>query len=130
MYVQQRAIATEMPITASEQHTQVQSHRVLLAILFIMGITLMLSLYVYQAAATYAVQQHIQEKNRQYAREQRMLAQRLQEYAIIQSMDEVVHRARAAGYGPPTPSQIKYVFESTGPTPAGSATAPIASAQP
>ncbi len=129
MYVQHQAIATDSPIAASRQHTRVQYHRALMAILFIMGITLMFSLYVYQAAATYTVEQQIEEKSRQYAREQRVLAQRLQEYAMAQSMDEVVHRAQAAGYGPPTPSQIHYVFESMEPAPVA-ATAPIASAQP
>ncbi len=129
MYVQQHAIATEAPISASQQRTRVQAHRAMLAILFIMGLTLMFSLYVYQAAATYTVEQHIQAKTRQYAREQRLLAQRLQEYAMAQSMDEVVHRARAAGYGPPKPSQIKYVFEE-GTAAVAATTAPIASIQP
>ncbi len=91
------------------QESRVSLYRALLAIAMIVGLTLLLGLYVYQASLSYQVQYRIAAENQAYAREQRLLILSLTDYAAAQSMDAMVQRARAAGYGPPRPGQIRYV---------------------
>ncbi len=108
MVIQHNAISPEaQPLAA--QYAGIRFHRALLTLLVIAGITILLSLYVYQASVHHQLQLDILRTEQDYAREQRLLTLKLQQYAEAQSMEEVVQRARAAGYRPPTSSQIRYV---------------------
>jgi len=113
MVFQQNAIASKTRTTAAPK-ARVQLHRSVLAILLIAGITLLLSLYVYQASVNYTIQYRIEEKKLEYAREQRLLATKLQMLGESQSINAMVTRAKTSGYGPPEPSQIRFVWEDTG----------------
>ncbi len=113
MVFQQNAISSKTTAAAAPQ-ARIQFHRAILAVLLIAGITALLSLYVYQASVNYTVRMRIEEKKLEYAREQRLLAPKLQLLGESQSIATMVERARAAGYGPPKPSQIRYVREDTG----------------
>jgi hypothetical protein len=116
MVIQQNAISTEIRSAKEASYVRLHFHRTLLVVLLIAGITLLLSLQVYQAAVKYDIQTSIEEEQQIYAREQRLLAIKLISYAESQSIHEMARRAEAAGYGPPKPSQIRYVWEETGDT--------------
>ena len=108
MVVQHNAISPEaQPLAA--HYAGIRFHRALLALLVIAGVTILLGLYVYQASVRYQLQLDIRRTEQEYAREQRLLTMKLQQYAEAQSMEEIVQRARAAGYRPPTTAQIRYV---------------------
>ena len=113
MVFQQNAISSEAPAST---RTRIHFHRTMLAVLLIAGITLLLSLYVYQASVNYSAQMQIQRKKQEYAQEQRLLAAKLQTYGAAQSIEKMAQRAKAAGYAPPKPSQIRYVLKDTGKT--------------
>jgi hypothetical protein len=108
-------------ITSHTQPVEVHKARIrhrdtLIAIMLILGVTLMLSLYVYQASVLYATRLSIESARQDYARQERLNAESLAFYAQTQSMEAMVRRARASGYGPPQASQIKYVrFDDGGP---------------
>ncbi len=111
--IQQNVITSNtQPI---ERHkARVRTHNALILILLILGATIMLSLYVYQTSALYAAQLEIRVKQQDYARQERLNAESLAFYAQTQSMEAMVRRARASGYGPPAPDQIKYVRYNNG----------------
>ena len=113
MVIQQNAITSEASTSVASQ-TRIQFHRAALIILLIVGITILLSLYVYQASVNYTVQMRIEGKKQEYAREQRVLATKLQLLGESQSIEAMVSRAKAAGYQPPQPSQIRYVRKDGG----------------
>jgi hypothetical protein len=106
--IQQNAITSGSHSIEARQ-ARSRNYNTLLAILLILGVTLMLSLYVYQTSALYATQLAIQAKQHEYARHQRLNAEALILLAQTESMEAMVRRARASGYGPPGPDQIKYV---------------------
>ena len=107
--IQQNIITSSAhPIEARK--TKSRNSNTILAVLLILGITLMLSLYVYQASVIYTTQLAIQAKEQEYARHERLNAEALTMLARTQSMDEMVRRAQASGYGPPKANQIKYVY--------------------
>ncbi|HHB91381.1 MAG TPA: hypothetical protein ENK60_08760 [Anaerolineae bacterium] len=110
MVFQQNAIASESRTAAAPQ-ARIQFHRAVLVVLLMMGITILLSLYVYQASVNYTVELRIEQKKVEYAREQRLLAAKLQLLGESQNITTMVARARAAGYGPPEMTQIRYVRE-------------------
>ena len=116
MVIQQNAIATEMHAAKHATYARLHFHRVMLVIMLIAGITLLMSLYVYQAAIKYDIQSSIEEERMAYAKEQRLLSTKLLSYAKSQSIQEMARRAQAAGYGPPKSSQLRYVWEGTGDT--------------
>ncbi len=106
--IQQNVITSNtQPIEAHK--ARIRTHNTLIIILLILGATLMLSLYVYQASVLYATQLQIKHKQQEYARQERLNAESLAFYAQTQSMEEMVRRAHASGYGPPKTNQIKYV---------------------
>jgi hypothetical protein len=106
--IQQNIITSNtQPIEAHK--ARIRTHNTLIFILLILGATLMLSLYVYQASVLYATQLEIQNRQQEYARQERLNAESLAFYAQTQSMEAMVRRARASGYGPPKANQIKYV---------------------
>ncbi len=106
----QQNVITSSAQAIEARKTKSRNNSVILALLLILGITLLLSLYVYQASVLYTTQLAIQAKGQEYARHERLNAEALTMLARTQSMDEMVRRARASGYGPPKPSQIKYVY--------------------
>jgi len=107
--IQQNIITSSAhAIEAPKTHSRNSS--ALLAALLILGVTLMLSLYVYQASVIYTTQLAIQVREQEYARRERLNAEALTLLARTQSMNEMVRRARTSGYGPPKASQIKYVY--------------------
>ena len=106
--IQQNAI-TSPSQTLTARQARIRSYNTILTILLILGITLILSLYLYQISAIYATQLTIQDKQLEYARHQRLNAEALVLLAQTQSMESMVRRARGAGYGPPQADQIRYV---------------------
>ncbi|HID34036.1 MAG TPA: hypothetical protein EYP25_05595 [Anaerolineae bacterium] len=112
MLFQQNVISSEAPAKAIQ--TRIRFHRAILVMLMIAGITLLLSLYVYQVSVNYAIRMQIEAKKLEYAREQRLLAAKLQMLGETNNIEAMVRRARASGYGPPSPSQIRYVREDDG----------------
>ena len=106
--IQQNVITSStQPIEAHK--ARIRTHNTLITILLILGATLMLSLYVYQASVLYATQLEIKNSQQDYARQERLNAESLAFYAQTQSMEAMVRRARASGYAPPRSNQIKYV---------------------
>lgn len=106
--IQHNAITSQVkPVEIHRTRIQVQN--TLLIIAFIVGMTLLFSLYVYQASIVYTTQQQLIAQQQAYARNQRLNNEALVLYAQTQSMSEMVRRARASGYGPAQASQIKYV---------------------
>ena len=113
MMIQQNAIAsTARPAEAHK--TRIKNTNTLLAVLVILGATVMFSLYVYQASILFTTQTQIQKKQMEYARQERLNAEALVLLARTQSMDTMVRRAQNSGYAPPEASQIKYVFMRNG----------------
>jgi len=108
MMIQQNVITSNAhPITAGQ--TRIRIHRTLVIMMLIMSLTLMFSLYVYQASVIYNAQLTLEAQKETYASHERLNASALVLYAQTQSMDEMIRRAQASGYGPPKASQIKYV---------------------
>ncbi len=106
--IQQNAItSSSQPIEAHQ--ARIRNYNTFFMILLIVGITLILSLYVYQASALYATQLAIEASHQEYARHQRLNAEALILLSQTQSMEAMVRRAQASGYGPPKADQIKYV---------------------
>ena len=106
--IQQNIITSgAQPIEAHK--TNIRSSNTLFAVMLILGVTLLLSLYVYQTSVIYTTQLEIQAKEQEYARQERLNAEALAYLARTQSMEEMVRRARASGYGPPKANQITYV---------------------
>ncbi len=106
--IQQNIIAsTSQPIEIHK--ARIRSHNTILSIIVILGITLILSLYVYQASALYMTRLAIHSSEQDYARQQRLNAESLILLARTQSMETMIHRAQSSGYGPPKADQIKYV---------------------
>ena len=113
MMIQQNAIAsTARPAEAHQ--ARIKNTNTLLAVLVILGATVMFSLYVYQASILFTTQAKIQAKQQEYARQERLNAEALVLLARTQSMDTMVRRAQNSGYAPPQTSQIKYVFMRNG----------------
>jgi len=111
--IQQNAIAsTAKP--AESHKAKIKNTNTLLAVLLILGATVMFSLYVYQASVLFATQMQIQNKQLEYARQERLNAEALVLLSQSQSMDAMVRRAQASGYGPPKADQIKYVYIQNG----------------
>ncbi len=130
MVVRTTHLTAEGPILRA-QESRASLYRALLAIAMIVGLTLLLGLYVYQASLNYQIQHRIAAETRAYAREQRLLVLSLTEYAAAQSMDAMVQRAQAAGYGPPRPGQIRYVrLQSPGGSRVAESPSLISAAQP
>jgi len=106
--IQQNVItSTTQPIESHK--ARIRAHNTIFAIIVILGITLILSLYVYQASALYAVNLSIKHSEYEYARQQRLNAEALTMLAQTQSMETMVERVKSAGYTQPTAEQIKYV---------------------
>jgi len=106
--IQQNVITSNaQPITAGQ--TRVRIHSALIVIMLIISLTLMFSLYVYQASEIYNAQLALEAQKQDYASHERLNANALALYAQTQSMDEMIRRAQASGYGPPKAGQIKYV---------------------
>ncbi len=108
MMIQQNAITSTRPPVAAKK-ARVRNGNAILAILLILGVTLMLGLYVYQASVLYTTQLAIQDKEQEYARHQRLNAEALILLAQTQSMASMVNRAESSGYRPPSAKQIRYV---------------------
>lgn len=106
--IQQNIISSPQRAAGAYQ-ASFRLHRVMLAILLILGATIMVSIYVYQATVIYSAQRNIQAKYALYAQNKRAEANTLAIYAKNQSMATMTHRAQAMGFGPPKSSQIKYV---------------------
>ena len=111
--IQQNVITSSaQPVEAHK--AKIRNNNTILAVMLILGITLMLSLYVYQASILYTTRLEIQAKEQEYARHERLNAEALVLLARTQSMEEMVRRAQASGYGPPKQNQIKYVYIDNG----------------
>jgi hypothetical protein len=107
--IQQNAIAsTVQPIEVRKN--RIKNTNTLLAVLLILGATLMFSLYVYQASVIFSTEMAIKNKQMEYARQERLNAESLVMLAQTQSMESMVRRAEASGYQPPEAKQVKYVF--------------------
>ena len=108
MMIQQNIItSTSQPIEVHK--TRIRNYNTILSIALILVITLVLSLYVYQASVLYTTQLAIQNSEQEYARQERLNAEALILLAQTQSMETMIHRAQSSGYGPPKANQIKYV---------------------
>ena len=106
--IQQNIItSTSQPIEVHK--TRIRNYNTILSIALILVITLVLSLYVYQASVLYTTQLAIQNSEQEYARQERLNAEALILLAQTQSMETMIHRAQSSGYGPPKANQIKYV---------------------
>jgi hypothetical protein len=113
MMIQQNAIAsTVQPIEVRKN--RIKNTNTLLAVLLILGATLMFSLYVYQASVIFSTEMAIKNKQMEYARQERLNAESLVMLAQTQSMESMVRRAEASGYQPPETKQVKYVFMRNG----------------
>jgi len=107
--IQQNVItSTSRPIEV--QKTKITNYNTILAIAIILGITIILSLYVYQSSALYLTERAIYNSEQAYARQMRLNNEALALLAQTQSMENMVRRAQAMGYAPPTAEQIKYVY--------------------
>jgi len=107
--IQQNIISSPQSSVGAYQ-ANFRLHRVMLAVLLILGATIMVSIYVYQATVIYSTQSNIQAKYAIYAQSKRAEANTLALYAKNQSMENMSRRAQAMGFGPPKSSQIKYVY--------------------
>ena len=106
--IQRNAISsTTQPIEL--QKIKIRNQNSLLAILFILGMTLLLSLYVYQAAAIFQMRTTFETKQQEFARTERLKAEALTFYAQTRSMETMTHRAERSGFGPPEADQFQYV---------------------
>ncbi len=113
MMIQQNAIAsTIQPVEIHKN--RIKNTNTLLAVLLILGATLMFSLYVYQASVLFSTEMAIKNKQMEYARQERLNAEALVMLAQTQSVESMVRRAEASGYRPPESKQVKYVFMQDG----------------
>ena len=108
MMIQQNAITSTTPPMAAKK-TRIRHGNAIIAIVLILGATLMLSLYVYQASVLYTTQLAIQAREQEYARHQRLNVESLVLLAESENMAAMVERAKLSGYGPPKAHQIRYV---------------------
>ncbi len=92
---------------------RIRNHNALIAILAILGVTIMFSFYVYQASVLYSTQLAIQAEQQHYARQQRQKAEALVLYAQTKSISTMVRRAQSSNFAPPQPGQITFIRPSS-----------------
>jgi hypothetical protein len=92
------------------QKTKIRNQNTLIVILLTLGVALLFSLYVYQAASLYSSKLTLAAKEQAFARTERLNAEALVYYAQTNSMETMVRRASNAGFGPAEASQFQYVY--------------------